>query len=392
MVVLALETATRAGSYAVWHDGACGGSAGDARRTHGERLPAELLDALDRQGLRLADVDLFAVVAGPGSFTGLRVGIAAIQGLAMATGRLVVPVPTLDALAGAWLGAAASPAAVLGLCLDGQRGDVFFAAREVTPAGLGDSASEPAVGTPDDAADAFDRAAGTRPLVLVGDGAQRYRQRFAERLPEARVEAERTTLAEAAAARAAADAAGGVRPHAVRPVYIRRPDAEIARDRARAATALRSLPPGWSIVRATGHDDLAGVDALQRRAFTNAWGAEAIRWELEHTDVARLYVLRDEAAGAVAYCACWMVFDELHINSLAVDEPWRRRGLARLLLQAVMRDAAASGAKSATLEVRQSNDAARALYEGLGFHVEGVRRDYYQNPREDALVLWHRRL
>ena len=78
------------------------------------------------------------------------------------------------------------------------------------------------------------------------------------------------------------------------------------------------------------------------------------------------------------------MFDELHINSLAVDPAWRRRGLARRLLVSVLGDAVASGAQSATLEVRRSNEAARALYEGLGFKVDGVRRDYYQHPREDA--------
>jgi ribosomal-protein-alanine N-acetyltransferase len=134
------------------------------------------------------------------------------------------------------------------------------------------------------------------------------------------------------------------------------------------------------------------VDALQRQTFTNPWGAEAIRWELENTDVSRLYVMHDAGGALVAYCACWMVFDELHINSLAVDEELRRHGLARRLLRHVLADARVSGAHSATLEVRQSNQAARMLYEGLGFHVEGVRRDYYQDPREDALILWHRDL
>ena len=102
--------------------------------------------------------------------------------------------------------------------------------------------------------------------------------------------------------------------------------------------------------------------------------------------------MRDASGALAAYCACWMVFDELHINSLAVEEALRRRGIARRLLQHVLADARRSGAKSATLEVRQSNHAARRLYEGLGFHVEGVRRDYYQDPREDALILWHRDL
>ncbi len=144
--------------------------------------------------------------------------------------------------------------------------------------------------------------------------------------------------------------------------------------------------------RIGGADDLAAVESLQRQAFTNPWRAEAIRWELEHTDVARLYGLSEPDRPLVAYCACWMVFDELHINSLAVDVDVRRRGLATRLLNAVLAEARAAGATSATLEVRASNQAARALYEQLGFAVEGVRRDYYQDPREDALILWKRAL
>ena len=150
--------------------------------------------------------------------------------------------------------------------------------------------------------------------------------------------------------------------------------------------------PEFIVTRAAAADDLADVEALQRRAFTNPWRAEALRWELKNTDVARLYLMKTNDRELVAYCACWMVFDELHINSLAVEETLRRRGIARRLLQHVLADARRSGARSATLEVRQSNHAARHLYEGLGFHVEGVRRDYYQDPREDALILWHRDL
>jgi len=150
--------------------------------------------------------------------------------------------------------------------------------------------------------------------------------------------------------------------------------------------------PDFLVTRASPTDDLGDVEALQQRAFTNPWRAEALRWELKNTDVARLYLMRTPDRQLVAYCACWMVFDELHINSVAVDEPWRRRGLASRLLEQVFREAVASGAKSATLEVRRSNMAARLLYERLGFVVEAVRRDYYQGPREDALILWHRTL
>jgi ribosomal-protein-alanine N-acetyltransferase len=134
------------------------------------------------------------------------------------------------------------------------------------------------------------------------------------------------------------------------------------------------------------------VESLQHLTFTNPWGADAIRWELENTDVARLYVARAPDGTLVAYCACWVVFDELHINSFAVDPAWRRRGVARQLLRRVMEESAAAGVRSATLEVRRSNDAARHLYESLGFTIEATRRDYYQEPREDALILWNRAL
>lgn len=152
--------------------------------------------------------------------------------------------------------------------------------------------------------------------------------------------------------------------------------------------------------RALAGESLESVVSLQHLSFTSPWSAEAIGWELRETDVARLYVLEKEeeeaeegAAGRLlAYCACWVIFDELHINSLAVAPDARRKGHARRLLDSVFQDVVPGGVTAATLEVRRSNAAALALYDRLGFHVEGVRANYYQNPREDALVLWHRAL
>jgi ribosomal-protein-alanine N-acetyltransferase len=133
------------------------------------------------------------------------------------------------------------------------------------------------------------------------------------------------------------------------------------------------------------------IAVLQSQTFTNAWSADSLKWEIANTDVARLYVMRADDV-LVGFCACWVILDELHINSLAIGERWRRQGLASRLLREVCRDARVSGATQATLEVRRSNVAALALYERLGFASEGVRKDYYQSPREDALVLWCRDL
>jgi tRNA threonylcarbamoyl adenosine modification protein YeaZ/ribosomal-protein-alanine acetyltransferase len=397
VVILALETATRRGSVALCDGETCVARDGDETRTHGERLPGELLEWLSAHGRRLDDVDAFAVVTGPGSFTGLRVGVAAIQGLALASARRVVGVPTLEAIAAARLTASGSTPPIIVPCLDGQRGDIFFAAFDASGAARIEACRvriDPRVGRPEEGAAALAALAAPARMTLVGSGARKYAEVFERALPGVRIADVPQPIAEAAARLATRRVGSAVSPHALRPIYLRRPDAELARERAgvtASTPAATPAAPAWQIGVAEP-DDLAAVEALQRRAFTNPWGAAAIKWELENTDVARLYVMRDPHGAVVAYCACWNVFGELHINSLAVEESLRRRGLARRLLHFVILDARAAGARTATLEVRQSNHAARLLYEGLGFKVEGVRRDYYQDPREDALILWHRDL
>jgi ribosomal-protein-alanine N-acetyltransferase len=82
------------------------------------------------------------------------------------------------------------------------------------------------------------------------------------------------------------------------------------------------------------------------------------------------------------------VLDEIHINNVAVLPGYRRQGIASLILGRVFSEGRRVGAGRATLEVRRSNESARRLYERFGFTVAGVRRGYYRNPDEDALVLW----
>lgn len=134
--------------------------------------------------------------------------------------------------------------------------------------------------------------------------------------------------------------------------------------------------------------DLDAIMAIDQQSFTNPWSREMFEWESENSDVARVFVAELADGAVVAYCAAWLIFDELHINTLAVDPAWRRQGLARRLLLTVFALTAQEGARRATLEVRSANAAALALYRGLGFHVSGVRRGYYQAPPDDALILW----
>jgi len=390
MVILALDTTTRAGSIALLVDGRIHARTGDPGRTHGERLPSDLLNLLSEQRLTPGHVDRFAVVVGPGSFTGLRVGLATIQGLALAGGRLIVPVPTLDAILEGWRAESTSAApGVLVAWMDGQRRDVFYGAWRHSGVGeRGEVVLDPRVSGPDDLIRDLRAAAAEDRITFVSPGPVEGRADVVAAFPTADFQSYGRPLAAVAAMLAAQHPDRAVAPHALRPIYLRRPDAELARVRAGRAPVEADV----TVSRLSSSDDLAAIAELQRRSFTNPWGADSIQWELANTDVARLYVAYAPDGTVVAYCACWLIFDELHINSLAVDERMRRRGIARRLLREVFRDAVGAGARSATLEVRRSNEAARRLYLALGFAVDAVRRDYYQLPREDALILWHRQL
>jgi [ribosomal protein S18]-alanine N-acetyltransferase len=142
------------------------------------------------------------------------------------------------------------------------------------------------------------------------------------------------------------------------------------------------------IERVTADQDLDAIVALEAESFTNPWSRATLEWELKNSDVTFIYVLRLEQGTVAAFCVCWIVFGELHINTLAVAPAERRRGLATALLKHVMAEAAARDANRATLEVRASNTAALKLYEHLGFQVTATRPRYYTKPDEDALILW----
>jgi ribosomal-protein-alanine N-acetyltransferase len=149
-----------------------------------------------------------------------------------------------------------------------------------------------------------------------------------------------------------------------------------------------SAAPGWTVERLASDRDLDQVLAIERASFNSPWTWDMLKWELQHGPTSRIYVLRGEDGLIRAFCSVWVVAGEIHINNLAVAPDWRRRGMGRYLLERVLEEGEAQGAPEATLEVRRSNWPALRLYEALGFTVAGVRRDYYTNPVEDALILW----
>jgi tRNA threonylcarbamoyladenosine biosynthesis protein TsaB len=263
MLILSLDTTTRAGSCALLrNDRVLCEQASDPKRDQAERLPGDLAALLEREGTRLEAIDAFAVATGPGSFTGLRVGIATMQGLAMAAGKPLIGVSAFDALARlagediqsahvarALSGPRGEPAAGspprtrvrggavarptgerVATWIDAWRGEVFAALyeedREVVA---------PVVAPPDVLLELLNG----RPTLFTGDGAALYETKIREGLGDAA----RFTmpvaplLAGAVAALAGEAFRAGQRPraHAIRPIYVRRSDAELAVERKVAA-------------------------------------------------------------------------------------------------------------------------------------------------------------
>lgn len=244
MLVLALDTTTRTGSIALARDGQlveC--VVGDAARTHAERLPSDIVSLLERHEYGVRDIDLYGVAAGPGSFTGLRVGIAAIQGLALANGRQVVAVSALEATARIGADARGGPDPGAGPAgterawprvaawMDAHRGEVFAALYAVA-AGACEVLDPPSVEAPARVLARWAPMLEGRAVVFAGDGALIYRTVVEAALgASVRVIDPMPPLAPMIGRLAAEQAAAGraVSPHAIQPLYVRRPDAEIAR-------------------------------------------------------------------------------------------------------------------------------------------------------------------
>ena len=155
--------------------------------------------------------------------------------------------------------------------------------------------------------------------------------------------------------------------------------------------------------------DVAAVADIERRSQVNPWPesafADELRRDWAYIDVARVHPApaltgQDSAhpvtaaAGVapsrpqvVGFCDYWLVADEVQLLNLVTDPDWRRQGIARCLMDALLCFASAHSCTVVTLEVRASNRAAHALYSGYGFREVAVRREYYADNREDALLM-----
>ena len=397
MLVLALDTSTDMLACAVARvdNGAVDVlAAGDhlCRRRANVELVGTCQDTLAAAGLKMADVDAVLVGRGPGSFTGVRIGIATAKGLACGAGLGLYGTSALDAMAqAAWLAGTRGRLAVVA---DAMRGEVYPGIYELDEKGAHRTFTAESVVKADACVAELAARADAGELTLSGNGLLKYAEKFAA----AGFGANRCTAQDAwwptgeglvrAAVEADVFAEQNGDPALVLPIYTRLSDAE-ENERTRlglkepATVELTGVDDALAGIhcqlRPMTLNDVAPVAALEAQVFSDEnhepW-SEKVFYEDVSTHNHVWWVAHDRGT-IIGYAGGAVVADELQIANVAVAADRRREKIAARLLGRVAYDAQMLGATWASLEVEVGNNGAEALYRGLGFEEAGVRPNYY---------------
>ncbi len=344
MLLLAFDTATDVATSALVDDG----------RVLGERtsVPRTLLEDVDEllRNARVspADLDALVVGTGPGSFTSTRIGLAVAQGLGLALELPVAGISTLEALASAQEGVYP--------VVDARRREVFvLGPRVLAPADL-----ELEPGT-----------------TVVGSGAVRYRATLEDKGAHVPADDDEIHLPHATLARGSRERVPAGRG-----------------DRAPVCPLPRREGPEPRMnleLRRLEQRDLDTVEVIERASYPTPWSRSMFAAELRKPSALALGAYRDTGE-LVGYAFVSRYVDAWHVMNVAVAPEFRRRGIATALLARLFDITADDRRRGYTLEVRVSNADAIQLYEQLGFEARGIRRGYYTDNREDALIMWRESL
>ncbi|SDC23711.1 MULTISPECIES: ribosomal protein S18-alanine N-acetyltransferase [unclassified Candidatus Frackibacter] len=133
--------------------------------------------------------------------------------------------------------------------------------------------------------------------------------------------------------------------------------------------------------------DLDQVLVIEKEAFNSPWSRNAFKKEITKNRYANYFVAKNEQE-VIGYIGAWIILNESHITTLAVNPDYRRQGVAKKLLITLFGRLVEEGVNKVTLEVRVSNQSARRLYTDYGFDEAGIRKNYYQDNKEDAVIMW----
>lgn len=368
MKLLALESSAKAASCAVLQDGVPLATAWQATGlTHSRTLLPMVEDMLKNSELTLGELDAVAVAAGPGSFTGLRIGIATAKGFADLLNIPIVPICSLDALAENYR----EERSILVPILDARKNQVYAAIYDNRDGKMKKILSETPISPLEELAK---HLTSFSDILFFGDAVPGWRERIAEVYGDrCRFGAEEKNGIHGDAlirltSRADLTQCSGD----IMPLYLRGVDAKA-----------KFTDYKISEMKDSDIDELVELD---RTAFPRPWSHNMFHSEL-HNGYGHYWVLRSEGK-ITAYGGFWVVGTECHITNIAVHEDYRHIGQGRALLEHLLKMAELYGAHGITLEVRPSNTTALSLYRSHGFIIEGTRKHYYEDG-ENAYIMWY---
>lgn len=141
-------------------------------------------------------------------------------------------------------------------------------------------------------------------------------------------------------------------------------------------------------IRRMTERDVSQAAALEAANFTTPWSEKSFYEQLEKSNA--LYMVAEREGHIIGVCGLVESYGEAEIYNVSVDSNYRRRGVGTLLMRELLAEGSRKGISAYTLEVRAGNEGAIYLYEKLGFMKEGLRRGFYDRPREDAVIMWKR--
>lgn len=379
MKILALDSSGLVASIAVAEDDTLLGEYTiNYKKTHSQTLLPMLQEVTRMLELDLSELDAIAVAAGPGSFTGLRIGSATAKGLGLALSLPLVEVSTLEGLAYNLYGADKLICSIM----DARRGQVYagiylFEKEDIRVL------LEPCAVSVEEVIEKLNTLCTElgREGIFLGDGVPVYKEQIGKgmQVPYSFAPAHLNRQRAAAVAVAAMRryrAGEIVTAAAHRPVYLRLSQAERERQEKLECRLMRK-------------EDVESASRLEAAAFTQPWSSKAFAEAIERDDC--LYMVAELDGKVVGVCGVVNAYGDGGINNVTVEEELRGRGIGKKMLTELMRTGREQmGILNYTLEVRVSNTPAIRLYESLGFKSEGIRPGFYEKPKEDAMIMWKR--
>lgn len=339
------------------------------KKTHSETLLPAIDEVLKEAGLKIGDIDIYGVTIGPGSFTGIRIGISTVKGLSLVTGKKVYPVSSTMALAKSVDVIENGEKTYLLPCFDARNKRVFASLYDED---MNEIIEENAYDS-NDLKDMIDLPQGSR-LIIMGSGTSVMKEALGE-IEGVRIE----------------DAGGAV----ITPSGIAKSAVMMGEDQAVDALVLapkycaRSQAERFRkkeeiVISETTEEDVDKITVLEAEGIKHPWGRNEIR-DLVLSDAKISLTAKTKDGEITGYLGASFILDEAEMGNICVSGRYRREGIASKLMDELKRRLREKGVKTLFLEVSDQNLPAIGLYDRLGFETYGVRRDYYGDG-EDALL------